>query len=182
MYRFIVVVLVSSWILAVGCGSLMEDASLPDVGGASGTVTWSEHNGTRPGIDQASVFHVGSMFVIWSSLPNGGGGDISSNMHGVACNGRFIGINGDVLKYACESEDGRTGSATIDGHTYDLSSGNLFLVANQGRLFRIQQLKRDLTRVPFRSENLRQWAAQDEQMRQFFAGEEASQVAPTDST
>jgi hypothetical protein len=159
-------------LVASGCrGSLSEDTSLPDVGGSSGVVTWSKHGGANPGIDQASVFHVGTMFVLWSDLPDGGGGDVSTNMHGVSCRGRLLGPDGNVLQYQCESKDGKTGTATINGQQYDLARGSLFLVATGGTTFRIKQLSRDWKNVQFNQESLSQLALRDEEIKLFFAGE-----------
>jgi c-di-GMP-binding flagellar brake protein YcgR len=99
-------------------------------------------------------------------------------MHGVVCHGRLLGADGEVLEYECKSKDGITGSAMIHGQSFDLQRGGFFLVAREGKTFRIQQLTRDLTAVQFHLDGLRRMAAEDEKIKQFFSNEEpASSVA-----
>jgi hypothetical protein len=112
-----------------------------------------------------------SYAAVWSDLPNGGGGDTSTNMHGVSCRGRLLGANGEVLTYQCESKDGKTGTATIEGQRYDLARGSLFLVATDGKTFRIKQLSRDLKNVQFNQDSLSQLAQRDAEIKQFFGRE-----------
>lgn len=154
-------------LLASGCG-LFENTSLPDTGGSSGMVTWSARGGSRPGIDRASVFHLGTTLVIWSDLSRGGGGASSGNMHGLSCQGQLRGENGKIVKYRCETEDGRTGTVIIDGQTFDLEDGNLLLVTMDGGTCRVKQLRRDMTNLEFNRHSLQRFAEEDAEVRQFF--------------
>lgn len=157
-------------LVAMGCGANpFEDASLPNVGGPSGLVTWSENATTRSGCNQGTVYHLGKLFVLWSDLPNGGGGSTSSNMHGVSCTGKMVGLEGHVLEFACESSDGKTGTAQIGGQSYDLGKGSLFLVTADGDAWRIQQLDRNLQELPIDKENLCDLAQRDDAIKTFFA-------------
>lgn len=167
-------------LLVTGCIDIThQSTSLPHVHGSSGVVTWSKHGSSQPGIDQASVFHVGTAFVLWSDLPNGGGGDVSTNMHGITCSGRLRGHEGMAIDYKYVSEDGAQGTANVDGRTYDLTKGNLFLVATEGKMFRIKQLVRDLTGIPFTPPGLQDWAMRDDEIKQFFVDLQRSVGDPT---
>src|SRR5215831_15577462 len=71
--------------LVSGCGRTPGPAS-PDLGGPSGIITWSSSAGKGdplPGIDQGSVYHLGTAFVLWIDAPGGGGGSSSSDVQGV---------------------------------------------------------------------------------------------------
>jgi hypothetical protein len=157
-------------LLASGCGGL-EDSSLVVTSGSSGVVTWSGSRGARPGIDRASVFHVGSMLVIWSDLSRGGGGGSSSNMHGLSCEGQLLGEDGHTVKYRCEAKTATTGTVTIDGQSFDLEDGNLLLVTLDGTTCRVKQLRRDLKHLNFNRRTLRRFAERDAEIGEFFAGE-----------
>jgi hypothetical protein len=73
--------------LVSGCARTPGPAS-PDLGGPSGVITWSSSAGKGnplPGIDQGSVYHLGTAFVLWSDAPGGGGGSSNSSVQGVKC-------------------------------------------------------------------------------------------------
>lgn len=107
--------------------------------------------------------------MLWSDLPNGGGGSTSINMHGVSCTGKMVSLEGEVLEFACESSDGKTGTATIAGQFYDLEKGSLFLVTAEGDAWRIQQLNRNLQELQIDKENLCDLAQRDDAIKTFFA-------------
>lgn len=156
-------------LVAIGCGpNLFEAASLPDVGGPSGVVTWSENASSKSNFDQGTVYHLGKLFVLWSDLPDGGGGSTSSNRHGIFCTGEMVSLEGDVLEFACESSDGKTGTATIAGRSYDLKNGGLFLVTAEGDSWQIKQLNRNLQELEMDKESLCDLAERDDEIKDFF--------------
>ncbi|MCO6043206.1 hypothetical protein NG895_04750 [Aeoliella sp. ICT_H6.2] len=164
MYRPSIIVLLAC-LAASGCST---SSSVPDVGGASGVVTWSGNQAGQPGVDRGTVFHWGSLFVIWTDAPTGGGGSTSSNMQGGSCTGQLIGANGEVLKFTCKTSDGKSGTATIAGQSYDLQKGSLFLAVADDDGWQVKQLNRDLQEVPLNKQGLRKLAESDEEIQEFF--------------
>jgi hypothetical protein len=154
---------------SAGCnGIVFDEPTIPDVGGSSGLVTWSSAGDARTGIDNASIYHLGTCFVIWSDLPNGGGGSTSSNHQGITCQGRLHGANGELIEFYCESKDGKSGRATIDGQPFDLQHGSLFLVSSDGATCRVRQLDADIAGLKFDRESLQDYAAQHMEFEEFF--------------
>lgn len=167
MNRYLIVL---CCVIATGCHrDEMEPNTLPDAGGESGTIVWKFTADPQPGIERASVFHMGKRFVLWSDLSRGGGGGTTTNVHGLSCNGRLRGDEGVSVPFECKSPDGKTGTAVIDGRTFDLADGGLFLVAAEDGTPRIKQLKRDLESVPFSINGLQKFAREDKEIAGFFA-------------
>ena len=111
--------------LLIGCNGCTSPSLLPDVGSPVGVITWSGESNAQPGIDQASIYHLGTLFIIWSDFARGGGGNDSSDLHGVSCQGSLIADNGAKAEFTCKSSDGLQGTAVIDGQAYDLANGFL---------------------------------------------------------
>ena len=158
--------------LLFGCGTNPKNP--PNVGGPTSLHTWSDDGESGAG----TVFHVGTLFVIWTDFPNGGGGNDSSNMHGVTFRGRLITSDQGQVNFSGESADGRSGKAVIDGNSYDLENGNLFLVTPGDNGYSIKQLKRDLGNRKFELTALQNFAKADTEIKEFFAGDRAEQESP----
>ena len=157
-------------LLVSGCGRTPGPAS-PDVGGPSGIITWSSSAGKGnplPGIDQGSVYHLGTAFVLWSDAPGGGGGSSSSSVQGVKCQGSLLARDRRRVEFRCETRDAKTGQVTIDGVTYDLTDGNLFLVSTASDRPQVKQLKRGLTELKFERESLEAFGKNDPDIAGFF--------------
>lgn len=152
-------------VAAAGCGG-----GGPSMEGPGGIVNWSDAEPKVPGIDQASIYYLGSDFVIWSDLGDGGVGASSSNQNGVACKGRMFDNNGRELNFRMNSQAPKTGEAVINGQTYSLQQGGLFLVAQESDTIRVKQLQKDLTSIQFDPESLRKFARSDSDIANFFAG------------
>ena len=56
--------------------------------------------------------------------------------------------DGRAYEYIVETSDGLSGTMVIDGLTYDLSQGGLFLISNDADPARVQQLDMDLSDFP----------------------------------
>jgi hypothetical protein len=83
------------------------------------------------------------VFVIWADACNGGSGshgpgEQSGNLH--AKDGREI-------AWECNTTDGRTGKAKIDGVEYDLAKGCVFLVSTQNKQTTVQQCAKDVAGI-----------------------------------
>jgi len=156
-------------LVAGGCSMQLSEApGLPDVGGSSGIVTWAGNGSSRPESNQGTVYHMGKLFLVWSSSPHGGGGSTSSNIHGASCSGEITGLEGEVLKFSCATGDGKTGTATIAAQSFDLKKGGLFLVAKDTGAWRVRQLVRDLRELPINRKSLTDLAERDDEIREFF--------------
>jgi hypothetical protein len=156
--------------LVCGCGRMPSPAS-PDLGGPNGLITWSSSASKRdplPGIEQGSVYHLGTVFVVWSDAPGGGGGSSNSNVQGVTCQGSLLGKDGRRVEFNCETKDGKRGPVTVNGVTYDLANGNLFLFSSGGDRAQVKQLKRSLSEVKFERESLEAFGRNDPDIVGFF--------------
>jgi hypothetical protein len=156
-------------LLVSGCGRTSSPATL-DLGGPSGVITWlpAGKENPLPGIDQGSVYHLGTVFVLWDDAAGGGGGTSSSNMQGVKCQGSLLARDRRRVEFLCETKDGKTGPVTIDGVTYDLADGNLFLISTGGDQSQAKQLKRSLTELKFERESLEAFGRNDPDIAGFF--------------
>src|SRR5262245_20951457 len=79
------VVFVVAFLFLVGCTGQQGSSTL-DLGGPSGTITWSasaQKEKPQQGIDQPSIYYEGTTLVVWSDFDGGGGGSSSSNVQGV---------------------------------------------------------------------------------------------------
>jgi hypothetical protein len=160
----------SAGVLVFGCGRTPNPAG-PSVGGPNGFITWTPAGKDKPwpGIDQGSVYHLGTTFVLWSDAPGGGGGSSSSNAQGVQCQGSVLGREGRRIEFHCNTKDGKTGRVTINGADYNLADGNLFLVATEGDRIQVKQLKRSLGTLKFERETLEAFGKNDPDIAGFFA-------------
>jgi hypothetical protein len=157
-------------ILVAGCVRPAANSS-PDLGGPNGTITWAPPDGKDnplPGIDQGNIYHLGTAFVVWCDTAGGGGGSSSSNAQGVKCQGTPFGRAGRRVEFACETKDGKAGRVAINGATFELADGNLFVVATDREQPRVKQLKRDLSGLKFERASLEAFGRNDAEILGFF--------------
>ena len=152
-----------------GCGSASSPAP-PSLGGPTGFITWTGigKDNPLPGIDQGSVYHLGTTFVLWSDAAGGGGGSSSGNSQGVKCQGNVLGRDGRRVEFNCDTKDAKTGQATINGATYDLAAGTLFLLSTEGLRSQVKQLKRNLSDLKFERDSLEAFGRNDPDIAGFF--------------
>src|SRR5262249_24575452 len=119
-----------AFLCLVGCTG-QQGSSPPDLGGPSGTITWSsfsQNEKPQRGIDQASIYYEGTVFVVWSDFDGGSGGSSSSNGQSIKGHGRVRSRDNRQVDFRFETKDGKTGPVTINEVNYDLADGGLFLV------------------------------------------------------
>jgi hypothetical protein len=170
MIRIITTVIVSGLLLS-GCKP-QQRASPPELGGSSGSVTWSASADAKkavPGIDQASICYVGRAVVVWSAFDRGGYSYSSSNVHGAKGHGRVWSNDVGDVEFQFETKDGKSGAVKVNEAQYELADGNLFLVSAVGGEIQIKQLKRDMSDVKFERESLAAYAKNDAEIAAFFA-------------
>jgi hypothetical protein len=171
MIKVIMTIFVASLTLA-GCAR-QQSSSLPDLGGPSGIITWSasiDMEKPIPGIDQASIYHAGTIFVAWGAFDGGASGSSSGNTHGVKGRGHLGSRDDEYVEFQFETKDGKTGTVTINESKYDLKNGGLFLVSAHGDQLQVEQLKRDMHDLKFDRESLQAFARNDAEIMAFFTG------------
>jgi acylphosphatase len=72
------------------------------------------------------------------------------------------------VEFRCETKDGKTGRVAINGTTYDLADGNLFVVSAAGDHSQVKQLRRNLSELKFERENLEAFGRNDPDVSEFF--------------
>src|SRR4051812_33351035 len=81
-----------------------------------------------PGIDEGTVERVGGMVGFWGDSPGGCGANTQSGPNGLKAEGYLRMRGGQSVTFRVETKDGKTGPVMLDGKTYELAKGNLFLV------------------------------------------------------
>lgn len=124
----------------------------------------------QPGIDYGSVRYIGRRVVVWTDgseeIPEIGGGKVRGHVQSRRLKS---------LECRYEIPWSGTGTATIDGQTFRMTEGNLFLVSLDGPGVRVRQLRRDLP-IDERELNgadigqLKQAVQDDPEFREFFKG------------
>ena len=158
----------ASWL--AGCGT----SSSPSGGAGDGSVSWLRFKEINPkaGIDEAEASYGmwgdGMAFVILSDVVGSSGARSSG---GTGQPSRYRGYqespDGRKVEWQCETPDGKTGTITISGQSYDLAQGSLFLVATKGGGSRVLQLKRDTLKLTGQ-ERLEHLLKDDTDVGQFF--------------
>jgi hypothetical protein len=162
------------WVSLVlsGCSRTPSPAR-PALDTSHGELSWSAVNTDRPvpGIDAATVYYLSTTFVLWSDVEVGeSGGGITSTEGGLQYRGSLRGRDGKRFEFRCETSDGKTGSANLDGKPFNLADGNLFLVCTEPGLSRVKQLKRDMNKLKIDRESLAAFGGKDAQIVDFFGG------------
>jgi hypothetical protein len=168
-------------LLVSACSPTPGPTGPPSLGGPTGSITWMPLAGNEnplPGIDQGTVYHFGTAFVVWSDAAGGCSGSSSGNLQGVKCQGSLLARDRRRVEFHCETKDGKTGQATINGAGFELADGSLFLVSAEGEQCRVKQLKRDMGNVKFERESLELFGRNDPDMVEFFSKEANAKRKP----
>lgn len=111
----------------------------------------------------------GRAILVWSAIPAGETGsgttDSTAEYHGM-----HLADDGRRIEWTCTTDDGTTGSVTINGESYDLSAGSLFLAGVEGDETNVVQLDRDTLQLTDEKlvGTLEDWLANDEEIAIFF--------------
>src|SRR5262245_8039436 len=96
--------------LLSGCGRAPSPPK-PDLFAPAGITNWrpsAESPNPMPGIDQASVYFMGTVFVIWGDFPDGDGGDPKSygdgGRDGSECRGHLGSHKGRKVEFHCKTK------------------------------------------------------------------------------
>ena len=89
--------------------------------------------------------------VVWSNFKGKQdvvGSDSSSASTTVHAQGNCRSASGASVVWRWETSDGKSGAVTVNGVSYDLANGPLFLVSAKGNDVQVRQLKRELGMPP----------------------------------
>jgi|RhiMethySRZTD1v2_1073278.scaffolds.fasta_scaffold2457327_1 hypothetical protein len=96
----------------------------------------------------------GMLLVVWIQNPSepglgasGGGSGASSSAAKTVLRGNYQTFGGKKIDWNCETADGKSGSVVVNGKTYELAKGGLFLVRTLGESPEVTQLSRDMTKL-----------------------------------
>lgn len=173
------------------CGCSFECEPVPSVTFAQ-VEQWpleTEPPGGTPGIDYGSIWCLkeafrqdGLVFAVfwfddwWGS--NGGSGGHSSNdcQQSEAQYSLTLGSGEESrtnvsIAYLKLAQKVKPAELTIQGESFDLRNGNLFLISTRGDTVKVRQTKRDigLKGMRFDVESIQETAKTDEEIREFFA-------------
>jgi hypothetical protein len=136
--------------VSAGFGSLAYDRTVVTYG------TWGE----------------GTAILVWTDTEGVGGGGAASTPDGARYRGRVKYTNGEHLEWECTTADGKTGAVTLNGTSYDLAGGPLFLVTTRSGRTEARQIRRDLSHVQPSRESLDALARIDREVAKFLAAVE----------
>lgn len=128
-----------------------------------------------PGLDRGSVLAVtmqagppaGVPFVVWSDASNvSGHGEGSS--HGASYVAELHTDEGSTIDVHAATNDGVSGTVTINKTAYNLRDGALFLVSTQGSATAVKQMDLDVTDFPIEQEELRRIVNEHPEIADFF--------------
>jgi len=158
-----------------GCGPTnVKTSTMPAVD--TGLVSLVD--GLTSGNDSASIGYVTldhkPIFVVWSDGQSGGNGAGSSTSGPITPHGKLIFSGSDTkpnreIEYSGKLHGSRKGEVAIDGTTYDLANGGLFLVSNMDGDVRVKQLKSDLSELTFERNDLVVFCKANPDIADFFS-------------
>jgi hypothetical protein len=104
--------------------------------------------------------------IVWSDC----GGSFSASRdearQAVKYEGRYTARDGRNFTVECNTPEGKTGQATIDGQSFLLQTGRIFLVSTAGSATEVRQLARDDLKPD--SAELKIKASRDMEIKEFF--------------
>jgi hypothetical protein len=159
-------------LVLASCQRLGPGGSPVNTGGPSGSMTWHNEPPDKsppiPGIDHGGAQFEGKIFVLWAANSSGGGSSSSSNSSGINGKGHVRFANGQTT-YEFSTTDGKTGPVKIDGVSYDLANGALFLLIREEDKSRVKQLKKDLSGLELTSPGFQKFGRADPEIMEFFS-------------
>jgi hypothetical protein len=84
--------------------------------------------------------------------------------------GRAVSRGGAPVEWTIGTSDGQTAQFTLDGVSYDLARGTLFLVRTNGSSAQVEQLDRDLSAVSLEQDVILAFAQGDPDIARFIEG------------
>jgi hypothetical protein len=111
----------------------------------------------------------GLSLVIWSDLQGKGGNTCHSGLFGSHCEGFFSSADGRRIDWEWKAPKEKGGDFQINGTSYELANGTLFLVSTKGGKVRVTQLDVDLSRVKSGKRGFEAFVKTEPRVAQFIA-------------
>lgn len=117
----------------------------------------------------------GKAVLVWSALPAVSTGS-ETTAYSAGFSGDHQGPDGGLIHWGCTTSDGRTGAVVINGDSYELGDGSLFLLGAEGEETTVVQLDRDTLQLTDENiiDTLQDWLANDVEVSAFFADVEST--------
>lgn len=94
---------------------------------------------------------------------SGGSGSTDNPVH--TARGSAGNVDAGGYQWQLETMDGKSANCRINGTDYDLSKGGLFVITTKGEQAEVNQLKRDLSTIPFDTDGCREPLVKDTEIR-----------------
>jgi hypothetical protein len=94
---------------------------------------------------------------------SGGSGSTDSPVH--TASGSVGNVDAGGYQWQLEATGGKSANCRINGKDYDLSKGGLFVITTKGEQAEVNQLKRDLSTIPFDTDRCREPLVKDVEIR-----------------
>jgi hypothetical protein len=151
---------------------------MPDVDSHLVSLTEVEKEGLMSGADPASIacftLDRKPIVVVWSDAPlcSHGGSSASSGL--MTLHGELIYRGSDMkpnrrIAYSGRIQRGENGQITINGATWDLAKGALFLVSGIDSGVQVMQLSRDVSKLTLEPDELVAFGKADPEIMSFFS-------------
>jgi len=104
----------------------------------------------------------GLRLMIWhdaTGATSSGSGSTSDPVYRVE--GQAVYSDGSTLSWTIETRDGQNAQFTLNGVSYDLAQGTLFLVRTSGGSIEVEQLRRDVSSVQLERDSILAFAQAD---------------------
>lgn len=167
-----------------GCGPTnVKTTTMPAVD--TGLVSLIE--GLMSGNDPASIGYVTldhkPICVVWSDGRSGSNGAGSSSSGPITPHGKLIFSGSDTkpnreIEYSGKIHGSEKGELTINGTTYDLAKGGLFLVSGMDGNVRVKQLKSDMSELKFERNDLVVFCKANPDITDFFSKPAKPKLSP----
>ena len=164
--------ILASTLFLLGCGG-----PSPPRGSGAGFIAWERFGEINPkaGIDKAHANYGvwkddGLAFLILTDFVGSSRDRSSGKGTGPEkYKGQHKAPDGQKVEWQCETADGKTGKMIINGSSYELSNGSLFLVSTRGGKVEVRQVQRDLLKVKPDQESVEKLVKDEADVGSFFA-------------
>lgn len=146
----------------IGCSAKSTPPGANSIGGSVDGANYSYH-----------YWDEGLAILIWHDFSYGaegcsGTGSTEDPVYRLECS--VEAQDGRRFEWEVHSSDGQTGDMWINGESYNLSQGTLFLVSSQGDDVKVNQLQRDFSELEATNEAIAGMAQSDPDVANFVTG------------
>jgi len=139
-----------------------------------GTCSWNNVSDWNPpvGCDEINAvwgaWHKKFCFVIFSDVVGSASGRQEARGAQSTFEVQRSSSDGQKFDWHCETADGKTGKGMLDGQSYELAHGMIFLVSTKGEKRQVRQLQRNLADTTAGPDSLEKLLKEDQEIVRFF--------------